>query len=62
MYTYLSWQPSPREHAPIPAKRLKEDEIQQMNLFGDAKSTVNGFSMAKSEDYSMEESGLLEMD
>ena len=37
------------------AKRLKEDEIQQMNLFGDAKSTVNGFSMAKSEDYSMEE-------
>ena len=37
------------------AKRLKEDEIQQMNLFGDAKSTVNGFSMAKSEDYFMEE-------
>lgn len=36
-------------------KRLKEDEIQQMNLFGEAKSTVTGFSMAKSEEYTMDE-------
>ena len=36
-------------------KRLKEDEIQQMNLFGDAKSTVNGFSIAKAEDYTLDE-------
>lgn len=34
---------------------MKEDEIQQMNLFGEAKSTVNGFSMAKTEDFSMDE-------
>ena len=37
------------------AKRLKEDEIQQMNLFGEAKSTVTGFSMAKAEDYTVDE-------
>lgn len=36
-------------------KRLKEDEIQQMNLFGEAKSTVTGFSMVKSEEYTMDE-------
>lgn len=36
-------------------KRLKEDEIQQMNLFGEAKSSINGFSLAKTEDYSMDE-------
>ena len=36
-------------------KRLKEDEIQQMNLFGEAKSTVTGFSMAKAEDYTVDE-------
>uniref|UniRef100_UPI00345774EB helix-hairpin-helix domain-containing protein n=1 Tax=Fusobacterium sp. TaxID=68766 RepID=UPI00345774EB len=36
-------------------KRLKEDEIQQMNLFGEAKSSVNGFSLAKIEDYSLDE-------
>ena len=37
------------------AKRMKEDEIQQMNLFGEAKSSVNGFSMAKTEDFTMDE-------
>lgn len=37
------------------AKRLKEDEIQQMNLFGEAKSTVTGFSMVKAEDYTVDE-------
>lgn len=36
-------------------KRLKEDEIQQMNLFGGAKSDVTGFSMARTEDYTMDE-------
>lgn len=36
-------------------KRIKEDEIQQMNLFGDAKSTITGFVLASSEDYSMDE-------
>ena len=36
-------------------KRLKEDEIQQMNLFGEAKSSINGFSLVKTEDYSMDE-------
>lgn len=36
-------------------KRLKEDEIQQMNLFGEAKSTVTGFSMLRTEDYTMDE-------
>lgn len=37
------------------AKRLKEDEIQQMNLFGGAKSNVTGFSMTRTEDYTMDE-------
>ncbi len=37
------------------AKRLKEDEIQQMNLFGGAKSDVTGFSMTRTEDYTMDE-------
>lgn len=36
-------------------KRLKEDEIQQMNLFGEAKSSINGFSLSKSEDYTTDE-------
>lgn len=36
-------------------KRLKEDEIQQMNLFGEAKSTITSFSMAKVEDFKLDE-------
>ncbi len=36
-------------------KVMKEDEIQQMNLFGEAKSTINSFSMVNSPDFSLEE-------
>lgn len=36
-------------------KRIKEDEIQQMNLFGEARSSITGFSLANLEDFSMEE-------
>ncbi len=36
-------------------KLLKEDEIQQMNLFGEAKSTINSFTMSASPDFSLEE-------
>ena len=36
-------------------KRMKEDEIQQMNLFGAAKSTISGFSLANTEDFSIDE-------
>ncbi|MFA6877290.1 MAG: DNA polymerase III subunit alpha [Fusobacterium sp.] len=36
-------------------KRLKEDEIQQMNLFGEAKSTITSFSMTKVEDFKLED-------
>ncbi|NME36191.1 MULTISPECIES: DNA polymerase III subunit alpha [Fusobacterium] len=36
-------------------KVLKEDEIQQMNLFGEAKSTINSFSLINSPDFSLDE-------
>lgn len=36
-------------------KVSKEDEIQQMNLFGDAKSTINSFTLANAPDFSLEE-------
>ncbi|MFK4785349.1 DNA polymerase III subunit alpha [Fusobacterium sp. MFO224] len=36
-------------------KRLKEDEIQQMNLFGEAKSSITSFSMSQVEDFKLEE-------
>lgn len=36
-------------------KRLKEDEIQQMNLFGEAKSTITSFSMSQVEEFKLEE-------
>lgn len=36
-------------------KRLKEDEIQQMNLFGEAKSTITSFSLQKLDEFRIEE-------
>lgn len=36
-------------------KRLKEDEIQQMNLFGGAKSNITNFSIENKEEFSIEE-------
>lgn len=40
------------EHA---ARRMKEDEIQQMNLFGEARSTLGVFSLPQITDYGVEE-------
>lgn len=43
------------EKALVYATRIaKEDEIQQMNLFGEARATIESFSMGSMEEYSIE--------